>query len=237
MSLEKCSQSPEKYPLTDLAKMGYKNRLEGFSVPATCNTAPGRGQDVTTPPEGWALKTARKAYRFSSKQKSYLQAKFKVGQTTGRKLDPEMVAREMRRARGVDGVRQFQQSEFLTASQVTSFFSRQSVLVRQRDTNVVDEMDVVASEEEINFSAAKTAALAIDLQHPLVHDQYNLCCMAKEDTIKLLKLPMLQRICEGFGLDVPSPPVHKKSPYVALLQRITMDCTCRRKWDIGYLHP
>ena len=149
MSLEKCSQ----------AKMGYKNRLEeGFSVPATCNTAPGRGQDVTTPPEGWALKTARKTYRFSSKQKSYLQAKFKVGQTTGRKLDPEMVAREMRRARGVNGVRLFQQSEFLTASQVTSFFSRQSALVRQRDTNVVDEMDVVASEEEINFSAAKNSS-------------------------------------------------------------------------------
>jgi len=91
--------------------------------------------------EGWALRAAKKAYRFSDKQKSYLQAKFRIGQTTGRKLDAEIVAREMRRARGPDGKRLFQASEFLAASQVASFFSRQSAAVRQ---SVPDEMDIQA---------------------------------------------------------------------------------------------
>ena len=80
--------------------------------------------------EGWALMAAKKAYRFSDKQKSYPQAKFRMGQATGRKLDAEIVAREIRRARGPDGKRLFQ-----------------------------------ASVE------------AIQLQHPLVYDQYDLCVM------------------------------------------------------------
>ena len=37
------------------------------------------------------------------KQKAYLEAKFNIGQSTGRKVDPDKVAKEMRRARGTDG--------------------------------------------------------------------------------------------------------------------------------------
>lgn len=129
--------------------------------------------------EGWALRAAKKAYRFSDKQKSYPQAKFRMGQATGRKLDAEIVAREIRRARGPDGKRLFQTSEFLAASQVASFFSRQSAAVRQ---SVPDEMDIQASEEEINFGQAKEAVEAIQLQHPLLYDQYDLCVMAMGGT-------------------------------------------------------
>ena len=89
---------------------------------------------------------AKKSYRFSDQQKSYLMAKFHTGQTTGRKVDAEVVAREMGRARGTDGVRLFQTSEFLFSSQVASCFSRQSAAVRQSDP---DEMDVQAALEEI----------------------------------------------------------------------------------------
>ena len=52
--------------------------------------------------EGWALKSTKKAYRFSEKQKAYLDAKFNIGQTSGRKLEKlvgEVDAREMRRAK------------------------------------------------------------------------------------------------------------------------------------------
>ena len=46
--------------------------------------------------EGWALKGAKKAERFNEAQKSYLEAKFNIGQSTGKKLDPDVVAKEMR---------------------------------------------------------------------------------------------------------------------------------------------
>ena len=37
----------------------------------------------------------KKPYRFSDKQKSNLVEKFNIGQGTGRKVDPEVVAKEM----------------------------------------------------------------------------------------------------------------------------------------------
>ena len=44
------------------------------------------------------------AYRFNEKQKAYLDAKFAIGQATGKKLDGDIFVREMRRALGPDGV-------------------------------------------------------------------------------------------------------------------------------------
>lgn len=126
-----------------------------------------------------------------------------------------MVAREMRRARGPDGKRLFQTSEFLAASQVASFFSRQNAAMRQRDPN---EMDIQPSEGEINFSRAKEAVETVQLEHPLVYDQYDLCAMAMEGTLKSMKLPMLQRVCEDLGLYIPVPPIRRKAPYLALLE-------------------
>ena len=144
-SLAKCTRSPERHTVIDLAKMGYKSALEeGVGVLPTLKTST-LSQDYPTAAakEGWALRAVKKAYRFSDKQKSYLLAKFRIGQTTGRKLDAEVVAREMRRARGADCLRLFQSSEFLTASQIASYFSRLNATARQQD---MDELDIQASE-------------------------------------------------------------------------------------------
>jgi len=122
------------------------------------------------------FKCCQKSYQFSDKQKSYLLAKFRSCQTTGRKLDAEVVAREMRRARGADCQRLFQSSEFLTASQIASYFSRLNAAARQQD---LDELDIQASEEETNFTTARdVAATASQIQHPITYDQFDLCWMA-----------------------------------------------------------
>ena len=52
--------------------------------------------------EGWTLQVVKKAYRFSENEKSYLLYKFQVGQISGHKLDPEVVAQEMWRAWGTN---------------------------------------------------------------------------------------------------------------------------------------
>ena len=111
LSVEKCPRSPEKYSLMDLAKMGYKTHLEeGVGILPSLKAPVGHQEGHFVPNEGWALRAAKKAYRFSEKQKSYLLAKFSIGQ-----ISLSVVAREMRRARGADGVRLFQSSEFLSA--------------------------------------------------------------------------------------------------------------------------
>ena len=175
---------------------------------------------------GQPSRAVKKAYWFSDKQKSYLLAKFRIGQTTGRKLDVEVVASEMRHARGADCLQLFQSSEFLTASQIASYFSRLNAAAHQQD---MDELDIQASEEETNFTSARdVVATASQIQHPITYDQFNLCSMAKGDTLKMLKLPMLQRVCEGLGLDVPQCPVRRKAPYMELLKDITQNCACQQ---------
>ena len=139
-SLEKCTQSLERHSLMDLAKMGYKTCLEeGVGVLPAIQAPISHQEASLIPKEGWAIRAAKKSYRFSDKQKSYLMAKFHIGQTTGRKVDTEVVAREIRRARGTDGVRLFQASEFLSSSQVASFSSRQSAAVLQSDPDDITD--------------------------------------------------------------------------------------------------
>ena len=153
-------------------------------------------------------------------------AKFRIGQTTGRKLDAEVVAREMRRARGADCLRLFQSSELLTASQIASYFLHLNAAARQQDMN---ELDIQASEEETNFTGARdVATTASQIQHPIMYDQFHLCSMVKGDTLKMLKLLMLLRVCKGLDLDVPQPPVRRRAPYMELLKDITQNCSCQQ---------
>ena len=102
LSSEKCTKSLEKRCLLDLAKIAHKSALEkDVGTIPTLQPVPGSEcQTDCCNKEGWALTSTKKAYRFSEKQKAYLDAKFNIGQTSGRKLDGEVVAREMRCAQG-----------------------------------------------------------------------------------------------------------------------------------------
>jgi len=111
-----------------------------------------------TPPEGFALKQVNKAYWFNEKHQQYLTARFNIGQESSKKVDAEIVATEMRRAKGLNGEPLFIFSEFLTTQQVASFFSRTAAKVKQQTdpcTQAVTEQDLVAVEEEFNLSNAK----------------------------------------------------------------------------------
>ena len=131
----------------------------------------------------------------------------------------------MRRARGADCQRLFQSSEFLTVSQIAFYLSRLNAAARQQD---VDDLDIQGSEEETNFTCTRDAVVTTSkIQHSITYNQFDLCSMAKGDTLKMLKLPMLQLVCEGLGLDVPQPPVRKRAPYMELLKDITKNFSCQ----------
>lgn len=103
----------------------------------------------------------------------------------------------MRHARGADCLRLFQSSEFLTASLIASYFSRLNATACQQD---MDDLDIQASEEETNFTSARDAGVTTNqIQHPITYDQFDLCSMAEGDSLKMLKLPMLQLVCEGLA--------------------------------------
>lgn len=228
LSLEKCTKSLEKYSLLDLAKVGYQSRLEGgVGVIPTIQAEMVESSSQHIANKGWALRAAKKYYRFNDKQKKYLDAKFEIGRATGRKMDGELVAKQMRRAQGPDGQRLFVVSEFLSSKQISSYFSRRAAKDRQ-GAPTVDDNDVDAYEEETNFSTARAAALqTLQLEHPITYDQYNVCSMVANSTLKNLKLVLLQDMCKGLELNVPKKDVRKKELYKNLLTEVVEKCSCQ----------
>ena len=133
-------------------------------------------------PQGWALRSARKATRFSDSQRQYLEGKFNVGQATGVKLDPLDVARDMRYARN-QGEKLFTVSEFLTEQQIQSYFSRRASKLRHshlEDPESDQEEDIMAPEEEIAHENVRAVVLEeVGIRHLIVFDNFNLCDMHK----------------------------------------------------------
>ena len=209
-SLEVRALCPEKYSLLDLAKQEYASRLHertGLAPSLHFPASQVLADSCRACKEGWALKGAKKAERFNEAQKSYLEAKFNIGQSTGKKLDPDVVAKEMRRARGPNGDRLFSVTTFLSAQQISSFFSRLAAKARQKEVHVT-EQDALVVEEEVNFSTARDRVLSsLNGTHPIVVDQYDLCALVRSKEIKKLKMGLLQVICESLDLQAPIPPV------------------------------
>ena len=132
----------ESVSLIDRAKVSPAERLQ----------AGGSHSEVTTPnteihsdspclPEGWACReSAMPRHRFNSKQRRYLEEKFKHGETTGTKANPDDVSKEMRCLRDRSGKQIFTVKEFLRPQQNTSFFSRMAC--KRRDaTDSGDEAE------------------------------------------------------------------------------------------------
>ena len=226
LSLESCTKTLERQTLSDIAKIKYASLLQEGAAPIP-NTYPTSTKDRVVSSiysEGWALRATKKTYRFNKKQKEYLEAKFNVGQVTGRKVNPDVVAKDMRRARDEGGEKLFSSSEFLTVQQVSSFFSR---LAAKRRQQLATEQDVCAAAEEENFSTARESVLSsLDLQHPITYDQFNICALVRDNKLNKLKVAMLQVICEALNLETPVPAVKKKAPYTALLVDAVSKCSC-----------
>ena len=153
LSFGKFKLIPEADTLLDKAKTLYQAKLlEGKTSQSTIQGHFNRKESSTAIlQEGWALISPKKTVRFNESQKRYLDEKFNLGQLTGHKLDPAIVARDMRYARNKDGTRQFKTNEFLTPQQIQSFFSGKSSKLRHRETEDYVERqndDLSAAEEQ-----------------------------------------------------------------------------------------
>lgn len=91
---------------------------------------------------GWTLKRERKNCRFDSEVRDYLQEVFELGEQTGKKFSAHDVSRNMRVVRDEKGVKIFQSDQYLQPSQISSFFSRLSVLARTTKKEVINDDDL-----------------------------------------------------------------------------------------------
>ena len=111
LSLDACTKTLERQTLADTAKVQYASLLQegAGSTPTFIQTSPNT-DGVTLKSslqEGWALMSTKKIYWLNDKQKEYLEAMFDIGQSTERKMDPDVVAKKIRRARNVNGQKIF----------------------------------------------------------------------------------------------------------------------------------
>jgi len=134
----------------------------------------------------------------------------------------------MRKARNTDGSFLFLASDYLTAQQITSFFSRLSA-----KKSVSPDIDDATAEmlpaiEEREMELLRQEVLSeISIQHPVTYDTYNICEMAAASKLSKFSVAMLQDICNNFQLDISSVTVKRKKPYIDLLTTLVKSCSCQ----------
>ena len=222
-------RSLERITLQDRAKIMYaKNLHEGQtrkqqSLPV-CD-APLTQLASNACQMGWALKSSPRKGRFTQEQKNFLDLKYNLGEQTGKKSSGEDVARQMRRVRGQDGERLFAVDDFLTAQQITSYFSR---MTAKRKNVTEAEVDTEERENLIrDVTAEITERLVAEEEEQPVPEvesrgccysyrRVNLCRMSRDELRARLTLSNLKSVCLKYGIQGVSGN-RKKEPYVNAL--------------------
>ncbi|KAI8493831.1 hypothetical protein Bbelb_281780 [Branchiostoma belcheri] len=222
----------ERETLLDKAKLKYAERLEQ-GPSAVPHVEPSlqleAKRNTPCPQQGWALRSPKKPVRFTIKQKTYLDRQFLLGETTGKKLDPVTVSREMRKACDSQGQRLFRVTEFLTSQQVSSYFSRLAAKRRKTAADAEDEQQDAAMIEHINSNIQQGVLNDVQLSHPIVYDTYNLCDFSKRGDLYELGITLLRSICEHFDIDVSTvTDRRRKSAFVAKIQEFLRFCPCSK---------
>lgn len=234
MDCGKHERTLERETLLDKAVRGYAVRLEEqFESVPQLQQSTGNLTTANQPllPMGWALKASQASRaRFNDKQKDYLLSKFLIGEQTGQKINAASVARTMISARDTSGNRMFTRSEFLTAQQITSYFSRLAAKRKiQGDHTVQTESDSddESAEVEMDFSDLRGEILEnIQPVHPISFDNYNLCEMMGQAKLSKFAVAMLNRICVNFEIPVDDIKVHKKAPHISRIEEFLKKCSC-----------
>ena len=234
LSFGKCKLMVEKESLLDKAKRQYHALLTSDTGPtSTCSITLqsqanashlSAGVEI---PEGWALKSTRKSARFTEKQKAFLDEKFNIGQNTGCKMDPETVARDMRFAKKIDDSRLFSGDEFLNAQQIQSYFSRMSAKLRHA---TISEQDTAAAQDADSFDQTRQQVIeTVQLNHPIMYENLDLCKMFKTDTLKKVNITLLKSICEYYDIEVENFNQKRKAQFLSTLGDLVQTCQCFKK--------
>jgi Arf-GAP/Rho-GAP domain/ANK repeat/PH domain-containing protein 3 len=221
----------ERETIFDKAAQEYAEQLEGQAtfLPQVGSAASNITTSTTSrQPMGWALKCSAGRARFTEAQKQYLTAKFKIGEQTGIKLDPAAVARSMMSAKGPDDKLLFTSEDFLTAKQISGFFSRLASKKSLQEIDLIHDVEAAAREADLE-ALLKDAEHNITQKHPIVYDSYNLCELAEKKKLDKFCLSILVTICSHFGIDTSDvKSKHLKKPYISKLTSFCEECECQQ---------
>ncbi|CAB3977712.1 Retrovirus-related Pol poly [Paramuricea clavata] len=231
----------ERLGLYDKLKLDWVSRFTELTFEEYETTKPKHQENMgkSNLPKGWALhKSKGGGKRFPKAVKDYLIAKYDLGEKTGNKCDPEKVAEDMRHAKLQNGDRRFSREDWLNKSQIKSFFSRITAARRKQSqlgTQIsidpddddldewLDEVEVVEGANERN-AIMNDVLSEIALQHPIIHDTYNLCELRQRNELKNFNVKMLKEICSELEVQYKS-----RDTKMIILDKLATElskCTC-----------
>ena len=150
-----------------------------------------------------------------------------MGQISGNKQDPDSVARDMRSAKKADGSRMFTSEEFLSYQQIQSYFSRMAAKLRQ--ASGVTELDTEAACVEQQLEETRQRVIEeVQLRHPIIYDNMNMCEMHKAGRLKQLTIAMLQPVCDYFDIATDKFNKKRKAEYITALGDLVKTCDCSK---------
>ncbi len=136
----------------------------------------------------------------------------------------------MRKARNNDGSRKFSREEWLTKTQIKSFFSRLSAARRKQQSNL-DDGDEELLEEEHEYrkeenlqEEVKDMFRELAVEHPIFYDGYDICDHVKSGLISKFTVKILKDICEYF--DVAFKSRDTKAILLSKITCIVKECGC-----------
>lgn len=146
----------------------------------------------------------------------------------------------MRRAKVQNGERRFTREDWLSKSQIKSFFSRVTAARRKQRNQVIrptnidpddDDLDewleeVEAIKGEDKQQEIKDCVLTeIALHHPVTYDSYDLCEIHQRNELKQFNVKMLKEIC--CELDIPTKSRDVKAVIIEKLACELSKCSCK----------
>ena len=78
---------------------------------------------------------------------------------------------------------------------------------QQVDEVEIHEEDISATVEESNFDdVRKNVNQNVNLQHPIIVEQYGVCQLVQNKELKKITINMMEKLCLEHGLATPNPP-------------------------------
>lgn len=138
----------------------------------------------------------------------------------------------MKKARNNDGSRKFNREEWLTKTEIKSFFSRLSAARRKKQTNL-DDIDEELMEEEHEYCKEENRQEEVNnmlrelaVGHLIIYDGYDICYHVKSGLISKFTVKILKDICEYFDLTFKSRDT--KAIRLSKITRMVKECSCSR---------
>ncbi len=126
--------------------------------------------------------------------------------------------------------KEFLPTEWRSQRQVANFFGRLSTCQRHAELEtpqVVTEQDEedMWDQEDDRRHIRNAVFNALDIGHPLVYEEYDLCQLAKKNKLSQLKLTCFASICAEFGIE-PVGTKSRKASFIKPLRDFIKQCSC-----------